>query len=85
MKSQVSLKKICECRDRNPASKTYYALLKVKGKQIKNSLETAGAIKSSIEGWRVGADLRADRSGGPGTSRPASSLTRFSSHPEPAD
>ena len=41
MKSQVSLKKICECRDRNPASKTYYALLKVKGKQIKNSLETA--------------------------------------------
>ena len=35
------IEKVGECRDRNPASRTYYALLKVKGKQIKNSLETA--------------------------------------------
>lgn len=40
MSSQVSFEKVGECLYRNPASSTYYAIIKVRGKQIKKSLET---------------------------------------------
>ncbi len=40
MSSQVAFEKVGECLYRNPTSGTYYAILKVRGKQIKKSLET---------------------------------------------
>lgn len=40
MSSQVAFEKVGECLYRNPSSGTYYAIVKVKGKQIKKSLET---------------------------------------------
>ena len=40
LKSYVALVKVGECLYRNPSSKTYFALIKRKGKQIKKSLKT---------------------------------------------
>ena len=40
MSSQVSFEKVGECLYRNPSSGTYYAVTKVRGKQIKASLKT---------------------------------------------
>ena len=40
MKANRSLEKAGECLYRNPSSGTYYALLKMRGKQIKRSLKT---------------------------------------------
>lgn len=40
MSSQVAFEKIGECLYRNPTSGTYYAITKVRGKQIKKSLNT---------------------------------------------
>ena len=40
MSSQVAFEKAGECLYRNPTSGTYYAIIKVRGKQIKKSLET---------------------------------------------
>ena len=40
MSSSSSFVKVGECLYRNPSSGTYYALVKVRGKQIKRSLET---------------------------------------------
>ncbi len=41
MSSQVAFEKVGECLYRNPSSGTYYAITKVRGKQIKKSLQTA--------------------------------------------
>lgn len=38
MSSSLSFEKVGESLYRNPASGTYYALLKIRGKQIKRSL-----------------------------------------------
>ena len=40
MSVSPSFEKVGECLYRNPSSGTYYALVKVGGKQIKNSLKT---------------------------------------------
>lgn len=40
MSSAVAFEKVGECLYRNPSSGTYYALVKVRGKQIKKSLKT---------------------------------------------
>src|ERR1700678_3619642 len=40
MGTSLSFEKIGECLYRNPSSKTYYALVKIRGKQIKRSLDT---------------------------------------------
>lgn len=40
MGTNSSFEKVAECLYRNPSSKTYYALVKVKGKQHKRSLKT---------------------------------------------
>jgi hypothetical protein len=40
MSSSASLEKVGECLYRNPSSLQYYALLKIRGKQIKRSLKT---------------------------------------------
>ena len=40
MSSQLAFEKVGECLYRNPTSGTYYAIIKVRGKQIKKSLET---------------------------------------------
>ena len=51
MSSQVSFEKVGECLYRNPSNGTYYAVTKVRGKQIKASLKT----KSLPEARRKGA------------------------------
>ena len=40
MSSSTSFEKAGECLYRNPSSQQYYALLKIRGKQIKRSLKT---------------------------------------------
>jgi hypothetical protein len=40
MSSSSSFEKVGECLYRNPSSGTYYARLKIRGKQIKSSLKT---------------------------------------------
>src|SRR5712675_2015276 len=40
MIGQVPFKKVGECLYRNPSSRQYYAILKIRGKQIKRSLKT---------------------------------------------
>ena len=40
MRSSPSFEKVGECLYRNPSSGQYYALLKIRGKQIKRSLKT---------------------------------------------
>ena len=40
MRKQAAFEKVGECLYRNPSSGTYYAILKVKGKQLKESLKT---------------------------------------------
>lgn len=40
MIEQIPFKRVGECLYRNPASRQYYAILKIRGKQIKRSLRT---------------------------------------------
>ena len=40
MSNSPSFEKVAECLYRNPSSQTYYALVKVKGKQHKRGLKT---------------------------------------------
>jgi integrase len=40
MIAPIPFKKVGECLYRNPSSKTYYGLVKIRGKQIKRSLDT---------------------------------------------
>jgi len=42
MSASSFFQKVGECLYRNPSSGTYYALVKVRGKQIKSSLESKG-------------------------------------------
>ena len=42
MSSSTSFEKAGECLYRNPSSQQYYALLKIRGKQIKRSLKSGG-------------------------------------------
>ena len=56
MGASSSFEKVGECLYRNPSSGTYYALVKVRGKQIKNSLET----KNLPEARRKLKDFKAD-------------------------
>lgn len=42
MGSSSSFEKVGECRHRNPSSQNYYAILKVRGKQIKPNLRING-------------------------------------------
>jgi hypothetical protein len=41
MSASPSFEKVAECLYRNPSSQQYYALLKIRGKQIRRSLKTA--------------------------------------------
>jgi len=56
MGTSLSFQKIGECLYRNPASGTYYALVKVRGKQFKSSLKT----KNLTEARRKLKDFRND-------------------------
>jgi len=56
MGTSSSFEKVGECLYRNPSSGTYYALVKVRGKQIKSSLET----KNLPEARRKLKDFKAD-------------------------
>ena len=46
MSSNASFEKVGECLYRNPSSGTYYALVKIRGKQIKASLKTKGLVEA---------------------------------------
>ena len=46
MSSSASFEKAGECLYRNPSSGTYYALVKIRGKQIKASLKTKGLVEA---------------------------------------
>jgi hypothetical protein len=46
MGTSPSFEKVGECLYRNPASGTYYALVKVRGKQIKSSLKPKNLLEA---------------------------------------
>ena len=56
MSASPSFEKVAECLYRNPSSRTYYALVKGKGKQHKRSLRTTDLAKAK----RKSRDYRAE-------------------------
>ena len=65
MSTSTSFEKIAECLYRNPSSRTYYALVKVKGKQHKRSLKTLdlAEAKRKLRDYRAEVEVTAPGAG----------------------
>jgi integrase len=65
MSTSTSFEKIAECLYRNPSSRTYYALVKVKGKQHKRSLKTTdlAEAKRKLRDYRAEVEQTTPKSG----------------------
>jgi hypothetical protein len=67
MSNNASFEKIAECLYRNPSSGTYYALVKVRGKQHKQSLKTVelAEAKRKLRDFRTELEQTTPKSGKP--------------------
>ena len=63
--SSSSFEKVAECLYRNPSSRTYYALVKVRGKQFKQSLKTTDLpeAKRKLRDYRASLEVAKPSSG----------------------
>ena len=59
MSTSISFEKVAECLYRNPSSRAYYALVKVKGKQHKRSLKTTdlAEAKRKLRDYRAEVEV----------------------------